>query len=198
MGVTARPSPGKGEVEVAVCGLPAQSPTSPDRLSFFAVHAPVKEFLGGINVLAILGNSARIHDVLVGVARYGANDLYATKTVYVGGVYEGNIDIARLSMLANVANGGVSYNLVVGAVRAALTGDFLAGLACVITGGGVNADGGKRLCCIVACGNRVVTNADGVLAGGNVLKRYIGETGAFLETITRSFLNRSARVPSST
>ena len=83
-------------------------------------------------------------------------------------------------MLANIANRGVSYNLVVGAVRTALTGDFLAGLACVITSGGVNANGGKRLCCIVACGNRVIANADGVLAGGNVLKRYIGKARAFL------------------
>ena len=116
----------------------------------------------------------------MGVARYGANDLYATKTVYIRSVYEGDIDIARLSMLANVANRGVGYNLVVGAVRAALTGDFLAGFACVITGGSVNANGGKGLCCIVACGNRVVANADGVLSGGNVLKRYVGKARAFL------------------
>lgn len=97
-----RPSP-KSEVEVPVCGLcQLEAPLLPDCLSFFAVHAPVEEFLGGVNVLAILGDSARVHDVLVGVSRYGANDLYATKTVYIGGVYEGNIDIARLSMLATL------------------------------------------------------------------------------------------------
>ena len=161
MGVAARPSPENSEVEVAICGLrQLEAPLLPDCLSFFAVHVPVKEFLGGINVLAILGNSARIHDVLVGVARYGANDLYATKAIDVGGVYKGNINIARLSMLANVANRGVSYNFVVGAVRAVLAGDFLAGLACVVTGGFGNANSVKCLGRLVACVNRVIAIAD--------------------------------------
>ena len=155
MGVAARPSLETSEVEVVVCGLrQLEAPLLPDCLSLFAVHAPVKEFLGGVNVLAILSDSARVHYVLVGVARYGANNLYATKAIDVGGVYKGNINIARLSVLADVANGGVGHNLVVGAVRAALTGDFLAGLACVITGGGVNTNGGKGLCCIVEQSHR--------------------------------------------
>ena len=100
MGVAARPSLETSEVEVVVCGLrQLEAPLLPDCLSLFAVHAPVKEFLGDVNVLAILSDSARVHDVLVGVARYGANNLYATKAIDVGGVYKGNINIARLSML---------------------------------------------------------------------------------------------------
>ena len=194
MGVAARPSLETSEVEVVVCGLrQLEAPLLPDCLSLFAVHAPVKEFLGGVNVLAILSDSARVHDVLVGVARYGANNLYATKAIDVGGVYKGNINIARLSMLANVANRGVGYNLVVGAVRAAFTGDFLAGFACVITSGSVNANGGKGLCCIVACWNRVIANADGVLSGGNVIKlikHYIGETRAFLRNHNQIILEQ--------
>ena len=126
MGVAARPSPENSEVEVAICGLrQLEAPLLPDCLSFFAVHAPVKEFLGGVNVLAILSDSARVHDVLMGVARYGADNLYATKAIDVGGVYKGNINIVRLSVLADVANGGVGHNLVVGAVRAALTASIL-------------------------------------------------------------------------
>ena len=67
-----------------------------------------------------------------------------------------------------------------GLVAAALAGDILAGLALIGSGGGVHAYRGQGLGGIVAGGHGVVARADGVLAGGDVVKGDVLDVGAFL------------------
>ena len=78
-----------------------ETPLLPDLLGLVAAQTPIQELLGGSGVLALGGDGAGVHDVLVRVGRHGADDLHAAEAVHVGGVHEGDVDIAGLGMLAH-------------------------------------------------------------------------------------------------
>ena len=83
-------------------------------------------------------------------------------------------------MLAHVAYGSIKNRIVALGERAILARNVFTGLALVIARGNVHANRRKGLVGIVASGNRFVTDAERVLAIGDILQRDVLKATAFL------------------